>query len=263
MKTLQTHGASIAYQAIGHDFMASPAPDQKPLILWAHGWGQSHASFLPLITPFETQAHHVSLDFPGFGKSPPPPEIWGTEDYADAIADYMKKNNIPPVIWIGHSFGCRVGLQMAARHPQHIRALCLIAGAGLKRKRTPLQKLYFWGRIKLFKSLKKFIPEGNFKTKIISHFGSADYNNAGPLRGIFIKVVNEDLTEIAKTVRCPVTLVYGENDTETPPEFGQRFKTLIPHANLFLLSGQDHYSVLSTGRHQVIKIISDILKQSS
>lgn len=260
MKTWESQGGAWAYQAVGHDFMASPPPDAKPLMIWAHGWGQSHASFVPIITPFESQAHHIALDFPGFGASPSPPEGWGTEHYADAIAAVMKERNLPPVLWVGHSFGCRVGLQLAARHPERIAALCLIAGAGLKRKRPLHKKIYFYCRIKLFKLLKKCLPEGDFKQKIIGKFGSADYKTAGPMRGVFIRVVNEDLTEIARTVQCPVTLIYGQNDTETPPEFGERFSKIIPKADFFLLSGQDHYSVLSTGRHQVIKIIADILK---
>jgi pimeloyl-ACP methyl ester carboxylesterase len=253
---------TFAYQVIGEDFMTKNPAESKPSIFWAHGWGHSSQNFLPLVTPFEHQANNVVIDFPGFGASPVPAEIWATEDYADAIAEHMKKNNIPPVIWIGHSFGCRVGLQMAARHPECIRALCLIAGAGLKRKRPIHKKIYFFLRIKLFKLLKKIIPASPFKDKIMSKFGSADYKKSGPLRGIFIKTVNEDLSTIATTIKCPVTLIYGQNDTETPPEFGERLSKLIPNSNFFLLGGQDHYSVLSTGRHQVIKIISDILKHS-
>lgn len=260
MKTLESQGATIAYTAIGHDFMTSPAADQKPLVLWAHGWGQSHQSFLSLIQPFETKAHHIALDFPGFGASPPPPDIWGTENYADAIATAIKAQNLPPIIWIGHSFGCRVGLQIAARHPELIKQLCLIAGAGLKKKRPLHKKIYFYLRIKLFKGLKKFIPEGSFKTRLMQKFGSSDYKSAGPMRGVFIKVVNEDLTDISKTILCPTTLIYGENDTETPAEFGQRFSGLISKSDLHILPAQDHYSVLSTGRHQVIKIINSLIQ---
>ncbi len=91
-------------------------------------------------------------------------------------------------------------------------------------------------------------------------FGSADYKSSGGLRKIFVRVVNEDLSEQAEKIQCPVTLIYGTEDTETPPEFGERYSRLIKHSKLFLLDGQDHYSVLQNGRHQTIKIISDIIK---
>ncbi len=233
----------------------------KPIIIWAHGWGHSHKNFLPLVVPFENTENNIVLDLPGFGNSPPPPEHWGTEDYAVAIASWLEKENMRDVIWIGHSFGCRVGIQLAARYPDKIKAMGLIAGAGLKRKRPFIKNIYFYLRIKLFKLLKKLIPDGEFKNKIMSCFGSADYKNANnAIRKIFVRVVNEDLSEQASKIKCPVALIYGKNDQETPTEFGERFSRLITNSKLFLLCGQDHYSVLTTGRHQVVKILSDFIK---
>ncbi len=69
----------------------------------------------------------------------------------------------------------------------------------------------------------------------------------------------EDLTDVAKAVRCPTLLIYGTADTETPPEIGQRFKNLIPGSELVLLNGFGHLSVLSEGRHQVVLQIRKFL----
>ncbi|MCB1782431.1 MAG: alpha/beta hydrolase [Alphaproteobacteria bacterium] len=255
MQVFHSKGADFAYTEMG-------AGDAAPVVVWAHGWGQSHAAFLPLADSLAGRARHILFDFPGFGEAPPPPEGWGTEDYADAVAAWLEEKNFPPVIWTGHSFGCRVGLQLAARHPARVAALCLVAGAGLKRKRPLHKALYFYVRIRLFKLLRRFVPSGAFKDKLMACFGSADYKTAGPMRRIFVRVVNEDLSDVAKTVSCPVKLVYGAQDTETPPEFGKRFSQLIPGSELFLLDGLDHYSILSTGRHQVVKIINDLLKET-
>lgn len=236
--------------------------ENAPRVIWAHGWGKTHESFLPLLEPLKTRGNHILLDLPGFGQSPSPPDVWGTEDYADAIAGWMKEKNMAPAIWVGHSFGCRVGLQLAALHPECISALCLIAGAGLKKKRPPHKKLYFWLRIRLFKALRKLLPDGTIKNKTMAYFGSADYNaSQGILRSIFIKTINEDLSTIAPSITCPVKLVYGLQDTETPPDFGKRFSALIPSSELFLLEGLDHYTVLTSGRHQTVKILSDLIKE--
>ena len=93
-------------------------------------------------------------------------------------------------------------------------------------------------------------------------FGSADYRNAGPLRPILVKVVNEDLSEVAAQVRCPTLLVYGQDDTETPPELGKRLADLIPRAELSVLPHQDHYSLLGDGRHLVLKRLQDFVQRS-
>ncbi len=254
MQEFNSQGVKFCYRDLGAGL---------PVVIWAHGWGQSHAAFLPLIAPFEGRMRHITLDFPGFGASETPPQDWDTATYADAIAAWIKDQGFPPVLWVGHSFGCRVGVQIAARHPECVRAMTFIAGAGLKRKRPALKRLYLFLRIRLFKILKRLVPEGALKQNIMRAFGSRDYQSAGAMRSIFIRVVNEDLTEQAKMISCPVALIYGSGDTETPPEFGERYSRLITGSKFFLLDGQDHYSVLGDGRHPVIKILNDFIEENA
>ena len=149
---------------------------------------------------------------------------------------------------------------MAAHYPELIKGLFLIAGAGIP-KQLPLHRsLYFKGRIKLYKFLKKLIPLGLSEDWLIGKFASADYKNADPvLRQILVKVVNEDLREIAPQISCPVHFVYGEDDTEAPPSTGKALSDLIPNSKLSLLKGQDHYSVLASGRHKVAPLLKEFL----
>lgn len=255
MKIYQSQDGELHYNVSGN-------PDAQP-VLWAHGWGQSHAGFDALIPPFENSAHHYAIDFPGFGASPEPSAPWGTDDYADFIAEFIRAEIKQPVIWIGHSFGCRVALQITSRYPDLIKGLCLIAGAGLPRKRPLFKRLYLKIRIYSYKFLKKLslinlVSEEWLKSK----FGSSDYKNAsGIIRQIFVKVVNEDLSQQAKMVNCPVTLIYGKNDSETPPEIGHRLNRLIKDSEMVLLRDQDHYSVLSSGRHQVTPILKKFFER--
>lgn len=243
----------------GVKFLEKGSKD-SPLVVWGHGWGQSHSAFLDLCAPLENSAKHIIVDFPAFGQSPMPPEVWGTREYADHMAAFIRAQSDKPVIWVGHSFGCRVGLQLAAHYPELIKGLFLIAGAGIP-KQLPLHKsVYFKLRIALYKSLKKLIPFGLPEEWLISKFGSADYKNADPiLRQILVRVVNEDLRTIAPLITCPVNFVYGENDTEAPPKIGQALSGLIPTSKLSLLKGQDHYSVLGTGRHQVTALLKTFI----
>lgn len=243
----------IAYTTTG--------PETGPVVLWAHGWGQSHAAFLPLAESLSRSGRHVLIDCPGFGQSPVPPGIWGTEDYADALAAFLKTIIKKPVIWAGHSFGCRVGIQLAAKYPDLVSGLVLIAAAGMPRKRPAHIRLYWKARIALFKFLKKLIPEGPGRDRLYRIFGSKDYQSAGALRHIFVKVVNENLTETAAHIACPVLLVYGIHDTETPPELGERYNRLIKNSELVTLDGQDHYSVLGAGRHQVAPLIKRFIER--
>jgi pimeloyl-ACP methyl ester carboxylesterase len=244
-----------------HEIVGAAATEGRYLFVWGHGWGQDRRAFFAWTQSLSRNAAHLLLDFPGFGASGLPPDSWGTEQYADAAADLIAKYDASQkVIWVGHSFGGRVGIQLAARHPDLLDGLVLISAAGLPRRRTPAQAIRVRASILVFKSLKKIAQlVGYDQQKLYERFGSADYRTAGPLRQVFLRVVNEDLTEPARRIRCPVLLLYGQDDTETPPELGQRLAQLIPKAQLSILPGQDHYSVLAAGRHILIKRLSDFV----
>ena len=80
-------------------------------------------------------AFNILIDFPGFGASPRPRDDWGTAESPTRVR--CCSSNFPDArIWVGHSFGCRVGIQLAARHGSLIDGLFLVAAAGLPRRRS-------------------------------------------------------------------------------------------------------------------------------
>ncbi|MBV8897598.1 MAG: alpha/beta fold hydrolase, partial [Acidobacteriaceae bacterium] len=229
-------------------------------LIFGHGWGQSGAAFQPLAEILKPFWPSSLIDFPGFGKSALPPETWGTADYADAVAEWLRTLPAAKFVWVGHSFGGRVGIQLAARHPALLAAMVLIAGAGLQRKRSLLERLQMNARVMTFKVAKRFVREGPQLDRLRQRFGSADYRQAGAMRSVFLRAVREDLTNEAKRVDCPTLLLYGTRDTETPPEMGERLQRLIPRAELALLDGFTHLNILTEGRHQVAMRIRRFLE---
>ena len=230
-------------------------------LIWAHGWSHTHANMLPLAQAMRRSARSILIDFPGFGASPMPLEPWGTADYADAVAEWL--GGLPPArrIWVAHSFGCRVGLQLAARHPEMLAGLFLIAAAGLPPRRSPWARARVTARRWVFQLARRFTPEGPARERLRQRFGSADYRAAGPLRPILVKAVGEDLTASAQAVRVPSVLVYGDQDRETPPEMGTRLNSLMPQSRLYVLRGFDHWSLLTEGRHLVIQRVGEMMEQ--
>ena len=249
---VRVHGAELALFSPDGD-----SPAGAPLLIWAHGWGQTHAALLPLAQALRRSAPSVLLDLPGFGAAPPPPTAWSTADYADAVAEWLAA--LPPGrrIWAGHSFGCRVGLQLAARHPGLIHGLFLIAAAGLPPRRSLRMTARRWA----FRLARALTPEGPARDRLRQRFGSADYRQAGAMRPILVKAVNEDLSAVARAVRCPALLLYGDQDRETPPELGARLARLMPGSRLVILRGFDHWSVLGEGRHQLVERLGEFMEQ--
>ena len=239
--------------------LAGVARADAPELVWAHGWAHSHLSLAPLAEAMRGRADSWLADLPGFGASPLPPGPWGTADYADAMADWLATLPARKRVWVGHSFGCRVGLQLAARHPEAVAALFLIAAAGLPPHRSLATRLRRMPRRLAFRATRAMTPEGPARERLRERYGSSDYRTAGAMRPVLVKAVNEDLTAVARRIGLPVMLVHGEADTESPPEIATRLHALITGSQLHLLRGFDHLTILGDGRHQVIHLLGELL----
>ena len=73
---------------------------------------------------------------------------------------------------------------------------------------------------------------------------------SGVLRSVLVRVVNEDLSDCAKLITCPALLLWGTDDTETPPWLARRYAELVNGpSTLVLLPHKDHHLFTGTGAH--------------
>ena len=234
----------------------------KPAVVFGHGWGRSYRDFIPVAEALAPVASSYLVDFPGFGDTPRPDETWGTQDYADHMLDYLTSEyGLSQFLWVGHSFGGRVGMRIAATHSSPIRHLFLVASAGVPRTRSALQKLRGRRRGLEFKLRKSMAKSDAELQALENHYGSLDYiqSRETGLRDIFVKTVNEDQTDTLAAISCPTTLIYGGKDNDTPVEVGQKLAAGIPNAELIICPHYDHISILDRGRHQIALCIKEQL----
>ncbi|NBX85838.1 MAG: alpha/beta hydrolase [Proteobacteria bacterium] len=244
---------------------AEPLTDaSSPLrLVWLHGWGQSRESLRPLATALSNIGESWLIDLPGHGEASPPPHAFSPANYATLLNEWLKTQPTIPTILIGHSFGFRVAVHAASQNPQAFKALAAIAGAGIPRPRTLRQNLRRQAislLMSIAKALKPLLGEGLLQS-LRQKFGSRDYLQATPtMRPTFLAVVNDNTTQLCKNLPHPTLLIYGTEDTETPPHMGQKFAKLIPHSQLHLLPGHTHYTLLQGGRHLVEKYLRHFLQ---
>lgn len=209
-------------------------------VILLHGWGQNIEMMEPIQSALEKNFHVINLDFPCFGKSEEPKEVWGVEDYKDFLRELVLAFKLEEPILIGHSFGCRVAIRYAAQYPT--RKMVLTGAAGIK----PKQSLEVKTKIAAYKAAKQLLKlpgMDRYSEQIRAHFGSEDYKNAGGItRQIFVKCVNDDVTDILEKVTAPTLLIFGENDDATPVWMGKIMEEKMKDAALIIFENDDHYA---------------------
>jgi len=209
-----------------------------------HGWGGRIESMTPVIECLATSFRVVAMDLPGFGESPAPRGAWGTPDYATYVTDVLAERGIERAHFVGHSYGAKTSLYLAATRPPLVDKLILQASSGL---RTPpsVQARAKRAASKVGKVAGRLGRPGRaVRRAIYDRVSSSDYRDAGALRPTLVKVVNEDLKGLLGRVKASTLLVWGTEDDAVPLVHARTMEKLIPDAGLVLFEGAGHFAYL-------------------
>lgn len=241
---------------------------RDPTIVMLHGWGRSSESLRGLGELLASTYHIIIIDLPGFGQSELPFEAsnegggWSTLDYAFVVEKYLDRLGIDSCTLLGHSFGGRISIRLAARNSQKYKSVILVGSHGLQRRRSKLHKLQAWFiRLfgKFFKSVDGWFGTRLFEQGFVPRFGSLDYQQAGQLRKTLVKTVTEDLTEEARAITQPALLLWGADDRETPLDLAHRFNQLITRSVLYIFPNMGHEPFADVGYHALCRYIERFL----
>ncbi|MBR0400673.1 MAG: alpha/beta hydrolase [Mogibacterium sp.] len=280
MSNIVINGLNISYKITGPG--ADKGSDISNGIRTAvilQGWGTSLDLYDSVAAAINDVYRVVQLDLPGFGDSDEPPEAWNVDAYADFLCVFMEKLGVRNAVLIGHSYGGRMIIKLAARAADHINAasgnatgdtaiadsdaendpadkglpfkidkIVLVDSAGVMPERSWQQKL----KVKRFRALRKILtsaPVHALFPEVIDYWiskqGSEDYRNASPvMKKCLVMAVNEDLKHLFPYVQQETLLVWGDADTDTPISDAHIMEELMPDAGLAVIEGAGHYSFL-------------------
>ncbi len=173
------------------------------------------------------------LDFSGFGSSEEPIFPMTVKDYAKETLQVIKDNDLKDIVIIAHSFGARVGLELA-QNSDLVSKLVIVDGAGVK----PRRNFRYYFKVYAYKIKKRL----GLSTK---NCGSKDYKALSEvMKKTFVNVVNYDQTEMLKSISVKTLLIWGEKDKETPLYMAKIMRKNLPNSRLEIMEGCSHFSFL-------------------
>ncbi|PIS38775.1 MAG: hypothetical protein COT34_01945 [Candidatus Nealsonbacteria bacterium CG08_land_8_20_14_0_20_43_11] len=234
-------------------------------IVILHGWGSSSHSWLRAKALLEAKGYNaLTPDLPGFGRMKPPLRSWRIDDYVEWVKDFLTDLELDRVFLLGHSFGGRIAIKLAAKYPELFAGLILVSAGGIKHKKTPWQAfLFYLAKIGGFLYIFSFFP---FFRRLFYRFivRRRDYFEAdGVMRETFKKVIEEDLAPLLKEISVPTAIIWGEKDKMTPVSDGQLMNTEIKSSVLTIIPENGHALNLDASEKLVAAIIEFLRRQGA
>lgn len=242
------------YESVGAN------PDAKQVVILP-GWGSEGSHWLSTIERLNARHdwHFYALDLPGFGNSPTPDRTWGLDDFVNLIEEFIARHIGKQVVLVGHSFGGQIATALTARQSRLIEQLILVAAASVRE----LDNKSFTKKVaSTVRPIFELPGMKSFKHKILGWLMGEDYILNPDMWETMKRVVNEDVSEEARTISRPTSLVWGSEDQEAPLVSGQRLSRLIPNARLEVIPQAGHFPFIDKP-DQFIKLFERFLNDEN
>jgi pimeloyl-ACP methyl ester carboxylesterase len=211
----------------------------EPLVL-LHGLFGALSNFEALIDYFKNSYKVVVPMLPLFDLDIFHTTVVGFEKY---VHRFIEVRNYKQIHLLGNSLGGHVALLHVLKHPQNIKSLILTGSSGLfesgmgdsypkRGDREYIQKkseLTFYNPAMATKELVDEVFEiTNNRLKVIKIIALAK------------SAIRNNLGEKISQIQQPTLLIWGKNDTITPPFVAEEFHKLIPNSELFFIDKCGH-----------------------
>lgn len=221
-----------------------------PAVVFIHGAEHDHSVWT---LQSRYLAHHgfgvLAIDLPGHGRSGGAP-LARVEDMADWIISVLDAAGVSAAALVGHSMGSLVALECAARYPQRVSRIALLAIAFPMRV-SP----------ELLEATQTNESTAHAMINAWSHAAYAHYpGNPGPgfwVIGGNLRLMQRQKPGVLHTdfaacnnyamglaraaqVKCRALLLLGERDIMTPARAAQNLANTIPGAQAITIAASGH-----------------------
>jgi pimeloyl-ACP methyl ester carboxylesterase len=211
----------------------------EPLVL-LHGLFGALSNFSGLIEYFRFHNRVIVPLLPLLDMDILHTSVGGLSKY---VHRFLESLDLKGVHLLGNSLGGHVALVYTLKHPERIRSLILTGSSGLFENGMgdsyPRRGDYEY--IKNKTALTFYDPAVATK-ELVDEVYSITNNRLKVIKIIALakSAIRNNLGEELNKIQAPTLLVWGNNDTITPPFVGQEFNKLIPNSELHFIDKCGH-----------------------
>lgn len=226
-----------------------------PAVILLHGFGASLHTWEPWAEALAATHRVIRVDIPGFGLSPPDPG----NDYSlardIAVLDaLMGRLGVDRAALVGHSMGGKIAWHFAARRPDRVTHLVLVAPDGFASPGKAYGEAPRVGRSLALMTV--FLPRPLLRMTIAPAYADParldeatltryhDMMLAPGARAAMLarlsQAVLEDPAVLLPRITAPVLLLWGEEDRMIPASHAADYVRFLPDAAVVRLPGLGH-----------------------
>ena len=159
----------------------------------------------------------------------------GVKTLSKYLDKFVKYKKLDRFVILGNSLGGHVGLIYTLSHQERVKGLVLAGSSGLYENAFggsfPKRENYDFIKEKV--ELTFFDPKTATKELVDEVYATVnDRHKVVRILAMAKSAIRHNMAHDLRDILIPVCLIWGRNDTVTPPDVALEFKRLLPHAEL-------------------------------
>lgn len=169
------------------------------------------------------------------------------KSFAKYLYDFIEYKGFKEVILLGNSLGGHIGLYHTKLYPDKVKALIITGSSGLYESAmgSGYTKRSDYEVIK--KKAEEVFYDPKVATKEIVDEVFATVNDRNKLiktLAIAKSAIRHNMAKDLPNMDIPICIIWGKNDTVTPPEVAEEFHELLPDSDLFWIDKCGHAAMM-------------------
>lgn len=169
------------------------------------------------------------------------------KSFAKYVYDFIEFKQLDQVILLGNSLGGHIGLYHTKLYKEKVKALVITGSSGLYESAmgSSYPKRSDYEVIKKKAQDVFYDPEVATKEIVDEVYATVnDRNKLVKTLAIAKSAIRHNMGKDLPNMHTPTCIIWGKNDTVTPPEVAEEFHDLLPDSDLFWIDKCGHAAMM-------------------